>query len=220
MLAYGTMVPDDPVPGTHAGAAADAHVQVHPGAGVRSATDAALAGRVAGSTRDGAAEAELCRRFATRIRLYGLKHLRDEERARDLVQSVLLAVLEAVRAGRLDDPERLDRFVLGTCRNLALQARRADGRAEPTEPAKLDLVADLVGILPDTDAIDAGVLQRCLAGLDARARNVLYLSFSRDKSADAIARVLETTSGNVRVIRHRAVAQLRSCLDGGRETVP
>jgi RNA polymerase sigma-70 factor (ECF subfamily) len=214
------MVPDAPLPETHAGAAADVQVQVHSGVEIRSMTDAALAGRIAGSPRDGAAEAELCRRFAPRIRLYGLKHLRDEERARDLVQSVLLAVLEAVRARRLDDPERLDRFVLGTCRNLALQARRADSRAEPTEPAKLDLVADVVRSWPDTDAIDVGVLQRCLAGLDARARDVLYLSFSRDKSADAIARVLETTSGNVRVIRHRAVAQLRSCVDGGREIVP
>ena len=195
------MVPDAPVDGD-----------------IRSATDAALAGRIStsGSARDGAAEAELCRRFAPRIRLYGLKHLRDEEHARDLVQSVLLAVLEAVRAGRLDDPGRLDRFVLGTCRHLALQARHADGRAQPTEPAKLDLVA----ILPETDAVDVGALQRCLGGLDARARDVLYLSFGREKSADAIARVLETTSGNVRVIRHRAVAQLRSCLDGGREIVP
>src|SRR6266566_5663281 len=67
------------------------------------------------------AEAELCRRFAPRIRLYGLRHLRDEERARDLVQAVLLAVLVAARAGRIEDPERFDRFVLGTCRNTSMR---------------------------------------------------------------------------------------------------
>ena len=34
--------------------------------------------------RDRDAEGELCRRFAPRIRLYGLRHLGDEDRARDL----------------------------------------------------------------------------------------------------------------------------------------
>ena len=51
----------------------------------------------AGAADAPAAEAELCRRFAPRIRLYGLRHLRDEDRARDLVQAVLLAVLQAAR---------------------------------------------------------------------------------------------------------------------------
>ena len=158
----------------------------------------------------------MCRRFAPRVRLYGLKHLRDEDRARDLAQSVLLAVLEAVRLGRLDDPERIDRFVLGTCRNLALEARRADRRAAPTEPAQLDLVA----VLPETDMIDVTAMQRCLVRLDVRARSVLHLSFIREKSADDIARALETTPGNVRVLRHRALAQLRRCLDGETEVAP
>ena len=65
-------------------------------------SDADLARRVArhgGSTGDRDAEAELCRRFAPRIRLYGLKHLRSEERAADLVQSVLLVVIEALASG-------------------------------------------------------------------------------------------------------------------------
>jgi RNA polymerase sigma-70 factor, ECF subfamily len=209
------MVPGGPEHGVPVDAAARARSDAQ--AVAQSATDAVLVGCITGSVRDVVAEAELCRRFAPRVRLYGLKHLRDEERARDLVQSVLLAVLEAVRARRLEDPERLDRFVLGTCRNLALQIRHADGRARPTEPAQLDLIS----VLPDTnDAVDVGALHRCLAGLDQRARSVLQLSFGREKSADEIARVLETTPGNVRVIRHRAVAQLRRCLEREGEVVP
>jgi hypothetical protein len=42
----------------------------------------------------GAAESELYRRFAPRVRWYGLRHLRDEEAARDLVQQVMLLVIE------------------------------------------------------------------------------------------------------------------------------
>jgi RNA polymerase sigma-70 factor (ECF subfamily) len=179
-------------------------------ADIRAAPDAELARRIAGPTRDSLAEAEVCRRFAPRIRLYGLKHLRDEERARDLAQSVLLAVLEAVRQGRVADPERLDRFVLGTARNLALQARHADSRAEPVEAEQLDLAA----VLPEHEQVDLPALYRCLGGLEARARVVLHLSFTREKSADDIAGALGTTPGNVRVVRHRALAQLRRCLDG------
>lgn len=45
----------------------------------------------------------------------------------------------------------------------------------------------------------------------------MQLSFFRERSADEIAEVLETTAGNVRVVRHRAVAQLRQCLEAAPE---
>lgn len=179
-------------------------------------TDAELARRVASRGLQGGAaaeEAELCRRFAPRIRLYGLKHLREEDRARDLVQSVLVSVLEAVRSGRVEDPSRIDRFVLGTCRHLVLSVRRRERRAEPTDTSELDLP-----VLPaDTDAVDTGALLRCLAALDDRARTVLQLSFYREQRAAEVAAALATTAGNVRVVRHRALAQLRRCLGGRTE---
>jgi RNA polymerase sigma-70 factor (ECF subfamily) len=176
-------------------------------------TDAELAEDIASGSP--AAEAELCRRFAPRIRLYGLRHLRDEDRARDLVQSVLLAVLEAVRARRVDDPARLERFVLGTCRHLALRARHADARAEPTDVASLD--APLV--VSESNAVDFEALFRCMAMLEAREQAVLHMSFYREKSSDEIASVLDTTAGNVRVVRHRAVARLRRCLEQPKEVM-
>src|SRR6478609_5264435 len=95
-------------------------------------TDAQLARRAATGS-DRAAEEELCRRFAPRIRLYGLRHLRDEDRAADLVQAVLMAVLQAARAGRIADPERVDRFMLGTSRNVALRMREVEGRSAGDE---------------------------------------------------------------------------------------
>jgi RNA polymerase sigma-70 factor (ECF subfamily) len=177
------------------------------------ASDAELARRVARSGGAAAAEErELCRRFAPRIRLYGLRHLRDEDRARDLVQSVLLAVIEALRAGRVEDVDRVDRYVLATCRHLASRARRADTRAEPLDDASLDAAA----VLPQTDAVDTGALLMCMGGLDVRSRTVLQLSFYGERSAIEIASALGTTAGNVRVVRHRAIALLRQCLEGAR----
>jgi RNA polymerase sigma-70 factor (ECF subfamily) len=50
------------------------------------------------------AEAELFRRMAPRIRLYGLRHLRDGHASDDLAQQVLLTTLEVLRTGRLREP--------------------------------------------------------------------------------------------------------------------
>lgn len=159
-----------------------------------------------------AAERELCRRFSPRVRLYGLKHLGDEERARDLAQAVLLAVLEALRGGRVEDLARVDRFVLGTARHLASGERRVRARAELRDPADLDVLGDE----PVTDHVDVGALQRCLQALEERARTILHLSYHRDHSAEEIGAALAITPGNVRVLRHRAMGQLRACLDGPR----
>ena len=157
---------------------------------------------------DGAreAETELCRRYAPRVRLYGLRHLRDEDRARDLVQTVLLAVLVAIRQGRVEHPEHVDRYVLGTCRNAASRARETDARADPL-PDHLERAS------AGSDPVDLGELTRCLGRLDERGRRVVELSFQKGCSAEEVAVRMDTTAGNVRVLRHRAVAALRRCLD-------
>ena len=86
--------------------------------------------RLIGSGDDREAEAELFRRMAPRIRLYGLRHLRDEHASDDLTQQVLITTLEALRAGRLREPEKLASFVLGTCRMTVLNLRRGAVRKE------------------------------------------------------------------------------------------
>src|SRR6188474_2032957 len=98
---------------------------------VESLADAELVDRIGRGANVREAEAELCRRFAPRIRLYGLRHLRTEDRAADLLQSVLLSVLDAARSGRVERAEQLDRFVLGTCRNVARRVREKETRTVP-----------------------------------------------------------------------------------------
>lgn len=177
------------------------------------APDAELLRSIAARADDApAAEAELCRRFAPRIRLYGLRHLRDEDRARDLVQAVLLAVLQAARAGRIEDPERVDRFMLGTSRNVALRMREVERRSAGDEA-----LAELAGDAETHDRVDTAALVRCLGTLDERGRQVVMLSFSDERPAGEIATLLAISSVNVRVVRHRAIAALRRCLDAPKE---
>lgn len=159
------------------------------------------------------AERELCRRYAGRIRGYGLRHLRDRASAEDLVQQVLLVLVRAAREGRLGEGDRLDGWVLVTCRNLAMDMRRGDLRqrrlAERSAAAEL-----LVSGEPEWTSVDRQRLEGCLMGLDARERAVVLATFVDDRDADEIGKALELTPGNVRVIRHRALARLQTCVEG------
>src|SRR5262245_41187365 len=91
---------------------------MNPSTALASASDGALATAVMGAGVAGspAEEAELCRRFGRRVRLYGQRRLRDHSDVDDLVQRVLLLLVTKLRRGEVREPERVDSFVLGTAR--------------------------------------------------------------------------------------------------------
>ncbi len=175
--------------------------------------DAALARRIAaaGARVDATAEAELCRRLAPRVRLYGLRHLRDPHAAHDLVQQVLLMTLESLRAGKLREPERIASFVLGMSRLVVLEIRRGTWRRERL----LETWGDTSEAVDPGEplVLDADKLAACLQALAERERSVVILTFFADKSGDEVGRELALSAGNVRVIRHRALARLRACME-------
>ena len=96
------------------------------GSAERVADEAELAVRIAGAdaAQARAAEADFYRRMAPRVRLYGLKHLRDEHAAADLVQQVMMTTIEKLRVGALRDTRQVVSFVFGTCRMVVLDLRR------------------------------------------------------------------------------------------------
>ena len=174
--------------------------------------DGALARRVAAAEGrvDAEAEGELYRRLAPRVRLYGLRHLRDPQAAADLVQQVLLMTLERLRAGKLREPDRIASFVLGTCRMTVLEMRRGSWRRETLLATYGDTEEAVEA--PEPLALDPDRLGGCLEALAERERSVVVMSFFADKQADEIGAELGISGGNVRVIRHRALARLRTCL--------
>ncbi|HMA31719.1 MAG TPA: sigma-70 family RNA polymerase sigma factor [Casimicrobiaceae bacterium] len=177
--------------------------------------DGALARRIADAGRapDSAAEAELYRRLAPRVRLYGLRHLRDRQAAADLVQQVLLMTLERLRAGKIREPEKIASFVLGSCRMTVLEMRRGTRRRE----VLLETWGDRAEAFeaPEPLALDPDRLAGCLEALSERERSVVVLTFFADKQADEVGAELAISGGNVRVIRHRALARLRECMGAG-----
>ena len=166
--------------------------------------------RQIGSGTNRQAEAELFRRMAPRIRLYGLRHLRNEHAAEDFTQQVLITTIEALRAGSLREPEKLVSFVLGTCRMTVLDLRRNAQRKERLlEQFGTDLLAP---VQPPVPCLDRDQLTRCVQSLTERERAVIVMTFYDEQTGADVASFLGVSEANVRVIRHRAIHQLRDCM--------
>lgn len=175
-------------------------------------SDAELVRRI-GLGPDAAAEAGLFHRMAPRIRLYGLRHLRDREAAEDLVQNVVIITLEALRAGRLREGDRLASFVLGVSRMTVLDLRRnAQRRTELLGRFGAGVAVAVPEAMP---SLDGNQLAACLQALRERERAVVVMTFYDEKSSMDVSRFLGVSEANVRVIRHRAIHQLRDCMGGG-----
>jgi RNA polymerase sigma-70 factor (ECF subfamily) len=162
-----------------------------------------------------AEESELYRRFARRVRLYGLKHLRDAAAADDLAQQVLLLTIERLRAGEVRNPDEIGSFILGTSR---LQAGSIDRKARRREQLTAVFHHPALAVAPDEPAIDGAAVARCLQALAERDRQVLVLTFYAEQSSAEIAATLGVTGTVVRVARHRALGRLRTCVDQGART--
>ena len=177
--------------------------------------DAELVRKAAEAGPDGrAAERAFCERYSARVERYAQRQLRDPQAARDLTQTVLLEVIAAMRSGRIADPARLGGFVLATCRHLAWDENRGVARDKR-------LAQSLAGDEPSVPApgvteVDRMRLEDCVRRLPEREQKVVLLTYCEEAGSDIIAKLLATTAGNVRVLRHRALAHLAECVEGAR----
>lgn len=169
----------------------------------------ALVGQAAAGQRE--AEAKLCERFAPVVRAFARRRLRSAEAVDEFAQDVLLAMVEALRAGHVAQPERIAGFVLGICRNLALErARQRERRQELWQmhgAALLTVSAEAV-----EHSYEASHLEDCLSQLSQRARDLIQLGYAEARGHDEIAQALSISPANARVLRHRTLASLRECM--------
>ena len=150
------------------------------------------------------------RRLAPRVRLYGLRHLRDEDAARDLAQQVMLLTIEKLRSGAIREADQIASFVLGCSRTMARDLKRREWRREKRR--ETFMVMDTFESPAEDSTLDADHLERCLARLADRERMVVLLTFYGEKTATEVGAELGVKEGNVRVIRHRAIERLRTCM--------
>jgi RNA polymerase sigma-70 factor (ECF subfamily) len=67
-------------------------------------------------------------------------------------------------------------------------------------------------VQPSMPQLDHEQLTRCVQGLKERERAVVVMTFYDEQTGADVARFLGVSEANVRVIRHRAIHQLRQCM--------
>jgi RNA polymerase sigma factor (sigma-70 family) len=139
--------------------------------------------------------------------------------ADDLVQETFVKALESGRG--LPGPD-LERWLVRVATNLSLDRLRRRRRRRyigpwlpsPVETVELGAGCDGVSLVSDTAEGAAERLERielvsyaflvALEALSPRARAALLLTDVLDYPAAEVARILDTSEGNVRVLHHRA----------------
>ena len=161
-------------------------------------------------------EHALVERFWGRIRVFASRRLPPSE-SEDVAQETIRRVLEALRRGRLREPEALPAFVFEAARNVCRQRHRSaarEGRAFErlrhwlaySEPAPDPLAEGLT-------ERKRGAVRTALARLAADDRELLRMSYYQTLDTAEVARRLGVTTGAVRVRRFRALHRLRAILE-------
>lgn len=150
-------------------------------------------------------------RYESQLIAYAARITGDTERARDIVQDVLLRFCQTDHAS-LDG--HIGRWLFTVCRNRALDVRRKEGRMKLL--AANDLATNQQAIVPQTPSSShsdsAANMLDALATLPERQQEVLRLKFEGGLTYEEIAGVLSTTAGNVGVLIHTAIKTLRKQL--------
>jgi RNA polymerase sigma-70 factor (ECF subfamily) len=171
---------------------------------------AELVSRAAQGQRE--AEELVCRRFAPVVRSFARRRLRGVDAVEEFTQDVLLTLVEALRAGRIEQAERLGGFVLGICRNLAFErARQRERRELLWQTYGAALHGTTVEAI-EREHYEIAHLEDCLSQLSKRSRDLLRLGYVEARSHDEVAAELAISPQNARVLRHRTLASLRECM--------
>jgi RNA polymerase sigma factor (sigma-70 family) len=170
-------------------------------------TDAVLVDRVIAGFDD--AFDELYRRHANAAWRVGQAVSGNAHDAADAVSEAFARVLQAVRAGRLQDGDAFRSYLLTATRNAALDGLRRRGHAEGDDV--LDLVA-ATGPGPVenlTGAEDAGLVVEAFRNLPERWRSVLWLTEVEGVATKDAADQLGLTANGTAQLAVRARAGLR-----------
>jgi len=179
---------------------------------------AGLAGRVAQGDR--AAEAELADLFHQRVRLFASVRLHGSDAASDIAQETILAVIEALRAGRLRAPYNLPGFVLGTARNLVNNHHRKQGRAPEVLEDPPDRPDETGGQWAGLDNERRALVRQALGHLNQLDRRILLLTLVEGMHPREIAPIVGLKAEVVRTRKARAVKEVAGEIERATRTRP
>ena len=158
---------------------------------------------------DADAEAELAREFHPRVLTAASIRLHGSDAANDIAQESMAAVLQALRAGALREPEKLPGFVLGIARNLINNHCRLEARSRSVVAAVDELperaaAADAEGGAA-FDEERRALVRQALARLKPVDRRIVMLTLVEGMSPREIAPIVGLAADAVRTRKTRAV---------------
>jgi RNA polymerase sigma-70 factor (ECF subfamily) len=155
---------------------------------------------------DSEATEQLFLKYGPRIYYVALRDLRSRSDAEDVRSETFLRVLNAIHSRRVQTPEMLGSFVLGTARNIVLETLRS-----PLRAARGRAIPDCSGpeANPILDEEITGAIETVLGRLKPREREFLRLHYYEELPKDQIARRIGVDEARVRLIKSRALKSFR-----------
>jgi len=164
---------------------------------------------------DGEAEGARLESYRVRLQVFAGRRVHDWTAAEDIAQETLKRGLEALRAGRIRNPDALGGYLFQTALRLCMHRGRSAGRERKamqrfgsTEPASAEdgALSHLIS------GEERSSLQGALGALLPEDRSLLELTYRDELDSAEIGRRLGLTAGNVCVRRHRAIRKLAQLL--------
>ena len=154
-------------------------------------------------------EAELYRRYGTRVYFLALRETGSAQDADEVRTETFLRLAQPMRNGQSRSPAELSALVVDVARSVVLDLlarRRGFSTAAPADGADLTVPS------PEGAFVDPDVQQTVaalLAELGARDRSVLRMVFFEDLQTPDIARRLGIAAERVRLVRSRALKRFQ-----------
>ncbi len=164
-------------------------------------------------------EQHFARYFGDLLSMKLRSRLRSPALVEDARQETFRRVLTTLKQkGGLASAESLGAFVNGVCNNVLFELYRAGSRVQPLpenhdEPDIRPASAE-AGLMADEER---GRVQRALAQLNDKDKNLLRWLFFEERDKDEICRELNVDRNYLRVLVHRAKAQFRTVFEEGPE---
>ena len=156
---------------------------------------------------DRAAEEELVKTYRRGLVLIIAERIHDADSAPDLAHDVLIAVLRALRDGRVREPEKLSAFIHGTARNLINDFLRGHFRRAECALGEVELPSREPWEEHESEE-QQRLLRRELESYGPIDRQILLWSLVDGRSLVEIAKSLEMSHSAVSARKSRLVRKI------------
>lgn len=170
-------------------------------------TDTELVASIQNGQSD--SEAVLYEKYSSRVYYLALKETRSPHDAEDVRAETFLRVLQAIRGNQIRSAAALGSFVLGVTHNVMRELyakRRQIGDVIPADEAELAIPSHEQVFLDQEVRV---AIQRTIARLKPRERQVLHLLIYEELPSEEVARRIAIAPERVRLVKSRALKHFR-----------